>query len=120
MYIYLIVLGCPVFRMISVPGRKIYAKFQSIFLAGIAQLAQYVAFPILPSALRNGMCGIFAWPQAKTVVMFRGNNNTLSASGFRNAAPLPAIQLRRIKHFFLFGSFAPFQVGKGIGPKMSK
>ena len=60
---------------VAIPGRKIDSEFQSVFMAGIGKLFHHISFPIFPRGVFHAVFCSSSLPQAKTVVMFGGEDH---------------------------------------------
>ena len=106
--------------MIPVPGRKIYAKVQSILPAGIRQLFEDIALPASPATLRHRVRAGPGWPEAKAVVVFGRDDNAFHAGVLRRSGPLSAVQFRGIEQVFRLRPTAPFGPAEGVGAKVNE
>jgi len=66
------------------------------------------------------MVGVFAGPQAESIMMLGRDNHHLHPGILKHPDPLPDIQLRRIKDGRVFGPVTPFAICKGIDGEMGK
>ena len=99
---------------VSVPRGKIYAEFKAVFPAGVRQLTDNISVTVFPFAGFNTVIGIFARPQAETVMMFSGQNYTFDMGELAESRPLSAIKFLGIKQLGIFVAVSPFAVGKSI------
>ena len=63
------------------------------------------------------MIGVSTGPEAKTVMMFGGQDRHLETALFKDPAPLARIAFNRIENLRQFRAVSPFLVGKGIDGK---
>ena len=109
---------CVVF-MIPVPGREVYAKFQTVLLARIGVFLYHVAFPVLPGRILHRI-GIveFRGPQAEAAMVLGNENEPFKSPGFGCRCNLVGVEFRRVKVCSWFVTVSPLQIGVGGRGKM--
>ena len=116
----IVVFGGAVGRVVAIPWGYIYTKSKGSFMAGFAQLLQYVALSISPLALCYSVLAVGIGPQAESVVMLGGKDNALHACLSSHLDPLTTVEVGGGKEVFGFGAVAPFVTSKGVGTKMAE
>src|SRR5690349_9312501 len=106
--------------MVAVPRREVYAELQSVFLTSCRKFFQYISFTVFPIAFSYSMRTVFAWKQAKAIMMLGCDDDRFHASCFGSTGPLAGIQLSRIKYFRVFIAMPPLLVCESIGAKVDK
>jgi len=76
----------------AVPGRTINSKFDAAGFAGVGQLADDIAFTVLPPAALDAVVGGGGGPEAKAIVMFCGEDDAFESRFLCDAHPLIAIE----------------------------
>ena len=102
---------------VSVPRRQIKTEFDAASFAGFRRFPHHILFA---RAVFDRMLGILRGPQAKSVVMLRGQHHALHSGGLDRFHPLVAVQLFRIKNRLVLGSVSPFAIHKGVYPKVDE
>ena len=83
--------------MVSIPGRKIDAKLQSVLATCVRDLLHDITSTVAPGAVLNRMLGVFRRPEAESVVMFASQNQAFHARRRCSPDDLIRIEIRRIE-----------------------
>src|SRR5690606_35402625 len=78
------------------------------------------AFPVFPAAFPYRMRTVFAWPEAKPIVMLGRNDNSLHTGLLRDPRPLPRIQGAGSEYLRILVTVPPFQIRERIRPEMDE
>ena len=105
---------------VAVPGGKVDTELDAIFLAGITQFANDIAFAVLPRGGGYGVAGGLCGPEAEAVVMLRGDEGHLETGVLEGTHPLFAIQGRGVEDIRVFSSIAPLTTGESIHTKVQE
>ena len=109
-----------VIGLMTIPGRQINSKLQSIFLASFRQFAHDVSFTIFIRTVCHTVVGAGKRPKAKSIVMLGRKNDTFHSCCHQSLGPLFAIQTRRIEHLRRCVTISPFTVVERIQTKVDK
>ena len=66
------------------------------------------------------MFGILAGPQTKSVVMFRGEDEPLDASGFRRGDDLMCVESGGVENTFRLAPESPFAISERVHGEMEE
>src|SRR5439155_26901362 len=109
-----------VHRGVAIPGREIKPGAQAFAAAGIGELADHVPHPAAPRALRHGMLGEPAGPEAEAVVMLGSQDQGAGAAGLGRAGPLTRVEARRVEHARVLAAIAPLAVGERVDAEVEE
>ena len=87
----------PVLRMVAVPRGEVHGEFKPLLAAGIGQLADHIALPVLPGGVFHAVFGIGRRPHAEPAMMLGGEDDALHPRLLAHPRPLTAIQVRWIE-----------------------
>ena len=82
---------------VAIPRGEIETEFQAMFPASLGELTHHIAFASLPRRILHTIFGGSGRPEAETVVMLGGQDDSFQACGLDGAYPLVAIQICGIK-----------------------
>ncbi len=114
------VFGLAVLRMVTVPRRQVYAELDALFLAGIGEFANDVAFSVFPGAVFYGVIRVGAGPEAESVVVFGGEDQAAHSGHFGGGGDLGGVEAGGVEDCGGFVTVAPFLVGECIYRKVDE
>ena len=106
--------------LVPVPGREVYAKLQSVFLACRGQFAHHVALSVLVRRVAYAVVGVVGGPQAEAVVMLGRDDDTFQSRLDKGLRPLLAIEPGGVEGFQFGVAVPPFAVVEGVQAKMDE
>jgi hypothetical protein len=109
-----------VISTIAVPGRKINAQSEAVFLAGLGDFFHDVAFSVAPGTVLHGVFRELRRPKAESVVMFAGEDEAFHSRLDRGPSDLVGIKVGGVEHRFLLVAISPFLVGEGVHREMEE
>ena len=112
--------GSAVESLVTVPGREIDAKLESVFLAGCRQFAHDVALAVLVGGVAHAVVGILGGPEAEAVVVLGGDDDALHAGVVERLGPLLAVEAGRVETLQRGVAISPLAVAKGVGTKVDE
>ena len=104
----------------AVPRREVETEFQPVFLACRCQFADDVALSVFVRRVAHAVVGEFRWPEAKSVVVFRREDDALHTRLFTHPRPLFAVESRRVERLQWCVAIAPFAVAEGVRSEMDE
>jgi len=108
------VFGSAVIGVVTIPGGEVDAELEALSAAGVGEFAHDIAVAFAPGAGLDGMGGVGAGPEAESVVVFGGEDETGHAGHFGGAGDLVGVEVGGVENRGAFVAVAPFTVGEGI------
>ena len=104
----------------SVPGRDIQTYLESVFVAGVDELAHYVSLAVLVWAVFDRKLCVRRGPETKSVVVLDGEYRKLKACLLCHSQPLISIKRGRVENILHLRAASPLRACKGIDSEMKK
>ena len=114
------VIGRTVVSLMTVPGRQVHRKLQSVFLTSLRQFLHHISLTVLPGRMLHAVLRAFERPQTEAIVMLGRQNHPLHAGLYQCPGPLLTVEFFRIEQFRVGISIAPFTVVESIQSKMNE
>src|SRR6266545_1555238 len=95
-------------------------RFDPFSAAGIRNILDHVARAISPGTVFDGMLGVFARPQAESVVMLADQDQAAHTGGFGGAGDLLGVKGGRIEETWGFIARTPFPIHESVHAEVDK
>ena len=97
--------------VIAIPGRQVDGKLQTLFAAGIGQLAHHVTLALLPRRVLHRVVCVGAGPHTEAAMVLGREDDAPHASLLTYARPLPTVEVAGVEQLRVFVAEAPLLVG---------